>query len=195
MPLAFMSKESANVILSRIIGFLFFLILLLVGNVIIPYIDNSTYTAAIKFLVSNIVLLMLITFFEMIKDLFWGFRVPFNILAPITSGLLSIFMTTFFYNLWLFIDSYIKSKLIIPIGVIIVIVFLIVIIFGYIIILSGAADSTKKKKEKIEKLRKKDERRLNKREIEWENVEDEFKLLFYNIGRSINELFEKREKR
>jgi hypothetical protein len=32
-----------------------------------------------------------------------------------------------------------------------------------------------------------------KKEIEWKDVEKEFRLVFYNIGRGINKLFESNE--
>jgi hypothetical protein len=33
-----------------------------------------------------------------------------------------------------------------------------------------------------------------KKEIEWKDVEKEFRLIFYNIGKSINKLFEGKER-
>ena len=34
-----------------------------------------------------------------------------------------------------------------------------------------------------------------KKEVEWKDVEKEFRLVFYNIGRSVNKLFEGKKRK
>ena len=34
-----------------------------------------------------------------------------------------------------------------------------------------------------------------RKDVEWKDVEREFRLIFYNIGKSINKLFESKEKK
>jgi Sec-independent protein translocase protein TatA len=105
----------------------------------------------------------------------------------------------------MFIDSYINSGVGVSLLSIQIIVFLFVVIFGYMTILLGigrpAKDWEKEWKKrheeiwesKMEEFRRKKHgtgKKEGKNSVEWGKVENEFKLVFYNIGRSINKLFE-----
>jgi len=196
-----MLKPAQKIILSKIIGFLVFLILLVAANISIPYMENDVYTGVVGFFNANIILLMTITFIGMLNDLLWSFKIPFNMPAPLTSGVLSMFVITFFYRVWLFIEGYLNTGVKFSIWGIYIIVFLIAVISGYVTILLRLGKSQRRlQKEWENKLKeiKKNEKKFEKhkgKNVVWEEVVNEFKLVLYNIGKSINNLFEESKKR
>ncbi len=190
-----MSKP-AHIILFRILGFLFFLILLAVANIIIPYVENEVYTDVIIFLNINITLLMIITFIGMINELFWSFNLPFNLIAPVTSGILGIFLINFFYKVWNLLNGYFNLNVIILTDLFYILIFLLIIVAGYIIILSRQGKTREDWEERLERHKKHGKKdRHDDKDIEWKDVEKEFKRVFYNMGRELNKLFEPKKKK
>jgi len=202
-----MTKSIPRIILSHIAGFIIFLILLAVANILIPSINNDIYINIIQFFNSNLIFLLLLTFIGMINEIFWSFYFPFNIFAPIFSSILSIYVITFIYKIWSLLDVYIKSTLIIPIDLIYAIVPLIVFIAGYITIIARHGkpaeewhrelkemhkNRLERKRDKLKIKLEKVDKKLGKNKVEWEDVGDEFRLAFYNLGKSFNELFDKK---
>jgi hypothetical protein len=191
-----MSKP-AHIILFKIWGFLFFLILLAIANILIPSVNNYLYEGIVMFFNANIILLFILTGIGMINELFWNFNFPFNILAPITGGVLGIYVLMFFYQIWIFLEGYIHVNINFPMDSFYVLIFFFVMVLGYIVILSRNGKTREEWEERWK--RRHEEMGKNKKhkekEIEWEDVEKEFRLIFYNIGRGINSLFEGKEKR
>ncbi len=205
-----MPRSTAKIILSRITGFIFFLILLAIANMLIGSVHNETYRSIIFFFNESLLLLLILMLLGMVNDIFWNMNFPFNIIAPITSAVLSFCVLTFMYALWIFLDQYIQSGMTIPIGLLKIVVFFIVLLAGYLAILvrggKPKSDWEDKWKERRQArwLREKErlQRRLNridrhvknKEEVDWEDVGEEFKLAFYNLGKSINKSFENNKK-
>ena len=190
-----MSRPAHHIVLWRVCGFLFFLILLAIANVVIPNMNNSIYTDVVIFFNENITFLFLMTLIGMVNDLFWNFHFPFNIPAPITGGVLGIYVVMFFYRAWGFLNFYINSDITLPMGLIYLCVFLITVVLGYMTILSRQGKPRRDWEEEMK--RRHEKMRGNKRpgrEVNWKEVENEFRLVFYNIGRSINKLFEGQKK-
>jgi hypothetical protein len=170
-------------------GFIVFIILLSVASFVVPNISNSVYSDVIQFFNANVAIFFILFFIGMINEIFWSFYFPFNIIAPITSSVLSIFVISFFYKVWLFIDGYVHTNAYIPITMIYPIVIILTFIIGYVIIFTRGA---RRFGEKIEVVSKRKERRTKR--TEWEDVGEEFRQAFYNLGRAINDSFEKKEK-
>jgi hypothetical protein len=191
-----MSKP-AHIILFRILGFVFFLILLAAANVLIPFINKDLYTSIVMFLNSNIILLFIMTCIGMVNELFWSFNFPFNVAAPITGGVLGVYIVMFFYQIWNFINMYLNLGITIRIGSFYFLIFLFVMVLGYVVILSRNGKTREDWEERLKRRHK--EMGKNKKhegeEIEWKDVEREFRLIFYNIGRGINSLFEGNKKK
>lgn len=204
-----MAKSAAKIILSRIIGFLIFLIILIIANSLVLTFNNRVYTNIIGFFNSNLILLLIIFFLGILNEIFWSFYFPFNIIAPVISSILSVHIVTFIYNLWRLSEIYTKINFNIPIRSIYVPVVFIVLIAGYITILArhgkprrewaekmkeSISDRLERKKERLmRKIDKIDKKMKRKHEnVEWKDVGNEFKLVFYNLGRSINSLFRKK---
>lgn len=179
-----MPHSAARIVIGRIAGFIFFLILLGVANILAPSTQNQVFIDIVVFFNSNLLLLLAITFIGMANEIFWNSSFPALLLAPISGTILSIYNIMFFYALWNFLDSsYFKTNAPIPINTIYAIVPLFVLVIGYITVLSRSL-----KKKEPEKKRKKTE----KKTVEWEDVGEEFKLFFYNVGKAFNSIFKKK---
>jgi hypothetical protein len=187
-------KTPVHIVLSKLFGFIFFLILLAVANIIIPNVNNGAYTSSILFFNANITILFLITFVGMINELFWNFEFPFNILAPLTGGALAVVVIMFFYQMWIFLNQYINADISVPINILYIVIASLVVVFGYLSILLRRG-KTKEGEEKRKVKEKREFKETRRKRLDWEDVEQEFKLFFYNIGKSINRLFESKKKR
>ena len=200
-----MAKSTAGIIISKIIGFIIFLILLAIANYFIPHFNNTVYASVVGFFNVSIILLLILLFIGIINDIFWNFYFPFNLIAPISSAFLAFYIIRFIYQFWNFLDSsYIHSAAIIPIRLIYLIVIILVLIFGYLKILIWHGKSRRRWEDeeedyyrnKLERKKQKLERKMDrvnrklKKEVEWDEVGDEFKMFFYNLGKSLNDLFD-----
>lgn len=194
-----MARSVFRIILSNIGGFILFLIVLAIANIIMPYIPSTIYADVVGFFNANILLFLLMMFIGLINDIFWSFYFPFNILAPITSALLSIFVVVFFYRVWNFLNTYIKAEIAVPKGLYTPVA-LFVLVIGFILILARRGKPREAYEEWVnrkQEAQKKSEA-AGKRpaeEIDWADVGNEFKMFFYNIGRSINKSFEKEKQK
>jgi hypothetical protein len=195
-----MAKSVLKIVLSRIFGFIFFLILLGIANILVRFIPSSVYAAVINFFNTNILLFLGMMLVGMVNEIFWSFYFPFNILAPVASAILSIFIVSFIYRAWSFLDTFFRTNFVLP-GSLYLPIALIILFFGYIAILTRKG----KPKEEFDIDAKKplpkgaagavaQKKKLDE-QVEWEDVSNEFKLALYNIGRSINKNFEKKPKR
>ncbi|MFH0978650.1 MAG: hypothetical protein V1837_05085 [Candidatus Woesearchaeota archaeon] len=183
-----MKKSVTHIVLARVIGFFVFLLLLAIANALTGSIQNDIYANIVTFFNVNILLFLALMVIGLINDIFWSFSFPFNILGPFSAALLSIFIVTFLYRLWLFLNSYINSNVNIPIGLLYVIVPIIVFFAGCITVIFRAAIPPYVEKVHQTKKRK-------KQHLEWDEVGEEFKLALYNLGKAFNRVFDKKRKR
>lgn len=192
-----MARSVFRIILSNIAGFIFFLIILAVANILLKYIPSAIYADVVKFFNANIILFLVMMLISMVNDIFWSFYFPLNILAPVSSALLSIFIIVFFYRVWDFLNSYIQSDVAIP-GGMYTPVALLVLVVGYTLILARrgrpreAYEKWLEQKEVVQKKTEAASKRPEK-EIDWEDIGDEFKLFFYNLAKSMNKGFERKK--
>ena len=188
-----MAKKSvAHIVLSRVFSFVIFLVVLGIANYLIRYMPGYLYRNIIYFFNSNLLLLLVITSFGILAEIFWTLMFPFSLAAPIISAISGILIVNFIYKIWSFIETYAKTNFYLPINKIYVLVFVLVLIFGYILVflkfLGHKEESAEKEKQQVKEKPKSEK-------IDWAEIGNEFKLIFYNIGRSINNLFEKDKKR
>jgi hypothetical protein len=192
-----------KIIFWKIFGFIMFLILLGIANIIVPSISNDWGMQIISFMNENIPFFFLIMIIDMINDIFWSFYFPFNIFAPITGALLSIMIITLIYRLAA-INPMMYAALIIPFTLIYILVPAIVLIVGYIlIVVRGGRPKHAYDREKERDLKRKWEMKMKNMEkkckrgdkVEWEDIGNEFKLVLYNLGKEMNNLFAKNKKK
>ena len=180
-------KSILHIIFSELFGFVIFIILLTAAFILGDYIKNPAYSVTVNFFMENLGLAITILIMSIISKIFWKLHFPFNIPAPIFSAVFGIYVTTYVYKLWELMESMMTVGIVIPINLIYAVVFWIVIITGYVSIF------TKKKKREIEK---RIEVKLKKKNwVEWKDVENEFRLFLYNIGKAMNDSFERTEEK
>ena len=132
-------RESiAGILISRIGGFIFFLILLAVLNLLDgAYVQSPVFVQVVAFLNANLGLLVLITVLFLIGDLFGALTLPLNLPGPVFGALGAVFLVIFILRLLIlvgeitgnaFFDLF-KGWLTLPVYVI---VFIIALIGGYI---------------------------------------------------------------
>ncbi|PIN87066.1 hypothetical protein COV19_01460 [Candidatus Woesearchaeota archaeon CG10_big_fil_rev_8_21_14_0_10_44_13] len=200
-----MAKSALKIIALKIVGFIIFLILLGIANIVVPNISGNAGMEIISFMNSNLFFFFVIMVVDLINELFWSFYFPFNILAPITGSLLSILIITLIYKLVLLIP-YSDGILMMPFALLYILVPVIVLIAGYILILirggrpKHVCDEEKKicLRERWEMKKRKLEKKMRSKKgkkVEWEDIGDEFKLVLYNLGKGINELFEGKKRK
>jgi hypothetical protein len=129
------NKSLGWVFVSRMIGIICFLIVVVLANILTYYVVSPIYHSGVTFVNENFWLLLLIAIILMIADLFAAFPFPLNLPAPIVRAIGSVFCIAFFLRLIQWVDTinstnlyqafWLVSFLVIPL------VFLIVLITGY----------------------------------------------------------------
>ena len=124
------------VFVSRMIGIICFLIVIVLANILQHYIESPLYQSAVAFLNANFWLLILICALLFVGDLFGVLPFPLNLPAPIFRAVGSVFCVAFLMSVFAWVDSvaatgfyqmfWLLSFLIIPL------VFLVVLAAGYI---------------------------------------------------------------
>ena len=205
-----MKRSIPGIIIMRLIGFLIFLIILAIANSLISNVNYQIYTDIINFFKENILLLAGMALLGIISEIFWCFYFPFNLIAPFASAILSIPIIAFIYHIWLFLNKYLNVDLPFKISLVYIITFLIVLLVGYIKILAQGKQKrdSEDEDESDEEIEDRDEdesenknvkkkveiKKRTSNNIYWSDVGYQFREFFYNIGRSLNSLFNNKKK-
>lgn len=138
-----MKKGLGHEILTRVLGFIIFLVLIGILNLLTYYIQNSTLSAIVIFLNNNLLLIIVFTIIFIIAEIFYYLWFPLSLPAPLLSAFASVLLVSFIFNLIIFIMSLVGVTIIFPYElvywIIAVIVFIVVIFVGYFRIISHAA--------------------------------------------------------
>jgi hypothetical protein len=205
-------RESiTSIIFRRLIKFVIFIILLVLANLVISYIPRNIsqiYTEIINFFNLNVALFILLLFLDILNAIFWNFNFPFNLFAPTISSVFGIFNVALLYNMWSFVNQYINSEILIPIYTIYILVAVIIFVWGYIHIFIDLKKEKEVEKEYRNELKEIKKLSSNKKKsnLKWNDVNGQFKNLFYNleeqlkivlynIGDALNTSFEKEKKK
>jgi hypothetical protein len=123
------------VFVSRMIGIICFLIVVVLANILTFYVSNPLYHAGVDFLNLNFWLLILIGIIIFIADIFGALPFPMNLPAPIIKAIGSVFIIAFVLRVFEWVDSatgnniyhyfWLLSFVIVPV------VFIIVLLVGY----------------------------------------------------------------
>lgn len=144
-----MKSGIGHEVLTRVIGFVIFLVLIGILNLLTYYIQNSTLSAIVSFLNNNLILIIVFTVIFIIADIFYYLWFPLSIPAPLLAAFASVLLVRFIFNLIVFILSLIGVTIIFPwdivYWIIAVVVFILVIIIGYIRIFSHAARRSRRR--------------------------------------------------
>ena len=123
------------VFVSRMIGIICFLIVVVLANILTYYVSNPLYHSGVDFLNLNFWLLILIGIIIFIADIFGALPFPMNLPAPIIKAIGSVFIIAFVLRVFEWVDSatgnniyhyfWLLSFVIVPV------VFIIVLLAGY----------------------------------------------------------------
>jgi hypothetical protein len=129
------NKSLGWVFVSRMIGIICFLIVIVSANILTYYIGSPLYHSGVTFINENFWLLVLIAVILLIADLFAAFPFPLNLPAPIVKAIGTVFCIAFLLRVFQWVDMiastnlyqafWLISFLVIPL------VFLIVLATGY----------------------------------------------------------------
>jgi hypothetical protein len=203
-------RSSLSIVLHSIISFIILIVFLLIANILLSSINNSTYTIIVQFFNSLLGLFLILFLVGMINSLFWNFEFPLNLIAPISGGILGWFIVSLVYKFLEFTQTFVYFDILNKILSynISAIVFFATLIIGYLIIIteeSRRADRySREERYTREEIRKRDikdkemeDKRLEeknkksyKSEFSWEEVGDEFKKVSLNVGKAINTAFD-----
>ena len=185
-----MSKSTIGIIISRIIGFVIFLILIGVASLISIGVHNSTYLEIVSFFYENIKLLLTMTIIGTIGEIFWNFSFPFNVVAPIANAFLGKYIIIFLYEL---LDKVGLENLTQGYSVTSVSkwTFIIVLVVGYILIFKKMNEKHKKEENEDKERKKKEEEYIK----EWEKIGERIKESVEKSVKSLSYAFKKKEKK
>ena len=135
----FRDRSLGWVFVSRMIGIICFLIVLVLANILLYYIANPVYHSAIALVDENFWLLILIAIIFLVGDIFGTLPFPINLPAPVFKAFGSVFSIAFILKIIQWIDTvasmnlynifWFLSFLIVPL------VFLVVLATGHLEIL------------------------------------------------------------
>jgi hypothetical protein len=128
-------KPLSWIFLSRMIGIIIFLIIVVLANLLTHYVSNSFYNSCVTFLNENFWLLIIIAFILLAGDIFGVFAFPLNLPAPIIKAIGSVFFIFFILSLIRWVDTIAFTNFYYPFlfisYLLAVLVFLVVLISGY----------------------------------------------------------------
>ncbi len=184
------NKTVLGVTLSRLIGLILFLILFAIASIL--QIDNLTYLQVVNFLSVNLWIIVLLSIFFYLGELFFVFKFPFNLPGPIFNAIGGILLADFLFKMFYFIGYILLDGGYYPFEnlepLIYFLVFAIVLIAGYISIFVNI-----KRGEESRKLRKK---YLKNTKNEFQDIGEEFKETAHTVMKNIRKSLEpKRENR
>jgi magnesium-transporting ATPase (P-type) len=125
------------IFVSRLIGIICILIVIVLANILIYYVSNPVYQSAVAFLNQplNFWLLILICIIIFIADIFGAFPFPLNLPSPIIKAIGSVFIIAYVLRIFEWFDSATGNNLYHYVWmlsfVIVPVVFIIVLLAGY----------------------------------------------------------------
>lgn len=99
------------VFVSRMIGIICFLIVIVLANILGHYVTSPLYHAGVLFLNENFWLLLLICVIFFFGDLFAAFPFPLNLPAPIIKAIGSVFCMVFILGAFQWVDTMAATNL------------------------------------------------------------------------------------
>jgi hypothetical protein len=183
------NKSLGWVFVSRMIGIICFLIVVVLANILTYYVASPLYHSGVTFVNENFWLLLLIAVILLIADLFGAFPFPLNLPAPIVKAIGSVFCIAFLLRVFQWVDTiadtnlyqtfWLISFLVIPL------VFLIVLATGYFEIMQrlwwkpNLDPDTHAQKVSQESPGERDQGLSDAKT--WEEIGSEFRMMVYDI--------------
>jgi Membrane-bound serine protease (ClpP class) len=173
------------VFVSRMIGILCFLIVVVLANILTYYVQSPLYHSGVAFLDLNFWLLLLIAIIIFVADIFGAFPFPLNLPAPVIKAIGSVFIIAFVLRVFEWVDTatgnniyhyfWLLSFVIVPI------VFIIVLLAGYYEIVCDLWAKAKLREESEGAVGEKSAVQEPPAPKSWEDVGAEFRLMMYEL--------------
>ena len=129
------NKSLGSVFVSRMMGIITFLIVVVLANILTYYVSSPVYRAGVSFLNENFWLLLLIAIILLASDIFFALPFPLNLPAPVIRAIGSVFVIAFMLHIFQWVDSVAATSLYSFVWVlsfvIIPVVFIVVLVSGY----------------------------------------------------------------
>lgn len=182
-------KSLSSVFVSRMIGIIMFLMVVVLANILTYYVSASVYRAGVVFLNENFWLLLLIAIILLAGDIFFAFPFPLNLPAPIIRAIGSVFVIAFMLHVFQWVDIVAATSLYSFVWVlsfvIVPVVFIIVLMSGYFEIMrqlfwtprdeQGMDDNV------VHATKSKPQEELISDAKSWEEIGVEFRLVMYDL--------------
>ncbi len=176
------------VFVSRMIGIICFLIVVVLANILTFYVQSPLYHSGVDFLNLNFWLLLIIGIIIFVADIFAAFPFPLNLPFPLIKAIGSVFIIAFVLRILEWVDRMTSNNLYhlfwLLSFVIVPLVFILVIVTGYYEIICDLWARSKLNRPKPELA---DDSSLahngtsNKEPKSWEDVGAEFRMMLYEI--------------
>jgi hypothetical protein len=131
----FSERSLGWVFVTRMIGIISFLIIVVLANILSYYIGNSTYHSGVDLLNANFWLLLIIGIIMFVADIFTAFPFPLDLPAPIIRAIGSVFIIAFILRIFEWVDKVTGSNLYqffwFLSFIVVPVIFLLVLITGY----------------------------------------------------------------
>lgn len=181
-------KPLSWVFVSRMIGIICFLIIVVLANILTYYITNSFFNSGVIFLNDNFWLLIIIAIVLLAADISDAFSFPFNLPAPLIRAIGSVFFILFVLRVIQFVDNNASTNLYTPSWylafLVVPLIFLIVLTSGYYAILRELWWQPKRGEEGYDTLVVRDEYQASQPVTDaksWEEIGIEFRLMLFDI--------------
>lgn len=132
-------KPLSWIFVSRTIGIITFLIIVVLANLLTYYVSNTLYDSSVTFLNENFWLLIIVAVILFVGDVFGVFAFPLNLPGPFIRAIGSVFFIFFLLRAIQWVDTIAATNIAAPFLLIsfllVPLVFLIVLVSGYYAIL------------------------------------------------------------
>lgn len=138
-----------RILLGKFLGFLLFLFLVGLVNLMTLFIKSALFLQIVEFLNASIVLLIVMSIMFLIADVFDAIYFPFNLPAPLFSAVGGVFVVSFIFRVLEFIlKEGIFGSVSWARALISVLVFVIVMVVGYVKIFFKTEERPRRKRHK-----------------------------------------------
>jgi hypothetical protein len=188
-------KSLSSVFVSRMIGIITFLIVVVLANILTYYVSSPVYRAGVVFLNENFWLLLLIGIILLAGDVFFAFPLPFNLPAPIIRAIGSVFVIAFMLHVFQWVDTIAATSLYSFVWVlsfvIVPIVFIIVLVSGYFEIMRQLFWTPRNEQDKDNPGMYETKISSHQEPVSdaksWEDIGAEFRLVMYDLMHRIRQ--------
>jgi hypothetical protein len=184
-------KPLSWVFVSRMIGIICFLIIVVLANILTYYVSNPVFTSCITFLNENFWLLILVVVILLVADIFDAISFPFNLPAPLIRAIGCVFFLLFILRVIEFADSFAATNFYTPAWyfafLVVPLIFIIVLVSGYYAILRQLWSEPKQTGDPgydTVIVRDEDQYPASQPVTDaksWEDIGKEFRLMLYDI--------------